>query len=1448
MSVEETFVLELKHSLPFDLMNAVGAVNNDEFRMSHNVVNELVFEMVDITTKHFEEKISDYFTDNSNNFSRETSSNETNENKDLPVRRSTRIKRLSVKQNSVDKKSNARQSKSNKITENKVVREENHAVVVEEESVEIIISNKNNDIGTDTKNEASDAIKNDGTKNVKMKRAFRKSQSKSEKHDSKSEKSKIDKKKNSRKKKQSMSDSLESSIDKVIDEVIKASANCEDSESASEQPLIATPTTPCSVVVINNIPSEIKVPDILNNSMKQNDNQNQDSKDKQLENNNLKPVKVKSRWWRSSELEGVLNTETTIPIESTTVAQENPVPELVSPKIKEEVDNVEIENCNVAHNENLCKELDNVYISTGEKPIYEHIEENIYRFARKKSKSKKQVRRMVCDCTLTKEEIEYGMLGCKEECLNRLLMIECGFRCPLGEACSNKKFQKKQYIKSEIIKTDKKGWGLRALEDVTTDDFLMEFVGEVLNHKEYRQRVKLYAKEKNVHSYFMALKTDEILDATYKGNQTRFINHSCDPNCETQKWTVNGELRVGVFAKRPICVGEEFTLDYQFQRYGREAQKCFCGSNNCSGYIGGGKQISIDAYSGTKSGTIKRKKGLEDKKREWEDMALEEEIGKLNTAKGLRNREETLKLARLMVRADDSNTRHQLLDIIIKTEEQACLRLFLDYHGLPLLWSWMTDIVELDLKAKILQVLALLPVSNKTMLLDSKVMNVVEKWVKEYSDKQNDASINASLTSPTHESSEPLCKKLKIVEFSDSETDSTGSHSAVDNSSENSSVTTENNFKVEMLPSENLSSEPLSENKSPNDSTEAKIEENKEEDPHITLKTDICSKAVDLLKNWKNLKEVFRIPRLEQQKRKEDEMEADHSLHVCAKTEEKKPEVEITGDHIQVLISGKTQSFADNIRTFEFDNHDINYKVDDRSRSNLLPVPQNNNKMKKRQFISKPILEDLTQRKLKEDSDSSLDAVSPSLSGASPVLQTVNRPALLPTPAFINQPPINFPPPINPSVAAHLEQVPPTMYPPPIVYPQPQVPFVNTGAPPPVLTHPPASIPPPSVVIPQPSPILQHPPNTNIPPLQPVAPGLPPNPNTFQLPPTIPPPTSTVPPASPFIPNQNPPVSNYPPPSANPFGNQNQPFYFMQQPPVIPSSTPQATFSDNMGVQSVSSVPGQPVNSLQVQPTSYPLPSSSSLSIPSVSLPIQAPTSVSVQPTTSVPIQTGTSLPIPAAVAPVDALPAQTASPVIQEEPKPVKLPKLWRSATDSEGNVYYYHSVTRQTQWDPPDGDDVEDSDDEEDSESEESESEDTPTYDEPKVPNKHSKRKPKKRKTTKAAADTSVSIGVRPEVAKKIKELFRTKMSSYIVHCLNAYRKPDCKVGRIVNNEDFKYLARKLTHYTMTKELKQLKNVEDLDCNECVMHKAKDFIKKYMSKYGSKYSRKERYSPPDA
>ena len=46
----------------------------------------------------------------------------------------------------------------------------------------------------------------------------------------------------------------------------------------------------------------------------------------------------------------------------------------------------------------------------------------------------------------------------------------------------------------------------------------------------------------------MRLNAKEIIDPTEKGNMARFINHSCDPNCRTEKWNVLSEINVGIFA------------------------------------------------------------------------------------------------------------------------------------------------------------------------------------------------------------------------------------------------------------------------------------------------------------------------------------------------------------------------------------------------------------------------------------------------------------------------------------------------------------------------------------------------------------------------------------------------------------------------------------------------------------------------------------------------------------------------------------------------------------------------------------------------------------------------------------------------------------------------------------------------------------------------------------
>ncbi|KAL2519978.1 histone-lysine N-methyltransferase ASHH2 [Forsythia ovata] len=193
---------------------------------------------------------------------------------------------------------------------------------------------------------------------------------------------------------------------------------------------------------------------------------------------------------------------------------------------------------------------------------------------------------MVCHCKTPSE----GRRGCEDKCLNRMLNIECiQGTCPCGELCSNQQFQKHKYAKLKWFRCGKKGYGLQVVEDITEGQFLIEYVGEVLDMNAYEMRQREYALKGHKHFYFMTLNGSEVIDACAKGNLGRFINHSCDPNCRTEKWMVNGEVCVGLFALRDIKKGDELTFDYNYVRvFGAAAKKCVCGSPNCRGYIGGG--------------------------------------------------------------------------------------------------------------------------------------------------------------------------------------------------------------------------------------------------------------------------------------------------------------------------------------------------------------------------------------------------------------------------------------------------------------------------------------------------------------------------------------------------------------------------------------------------------------------------------------------------------------------------------------------------------------------------------------------------------------------------------------------------------------------------------------------------------------------------------------------
>lgn len=169
--------------------------------------------------------------------------------------------------------------------------------------------------------------------------------------------------------------------------------------------------------------------------------------------------------------------------------------------------------------------------------------------------------------------------------------------CRCGASCQNQRFQKKEYADVEVIQTEKKGFGLRAGSAISAEAFIYEYIGEVVEESDFQKRMRRYHDERIPHFYFMMLQRDEYLDATKRGGIARFINHSCNPNCYVAKWHVGKHYRMGIFSQRDILKGEELTFNYNVDRYGNEAQPCYCGEPNCVGQLGGKTQTDIGGMS-----------------------------------------------------------------------------------------------------------------------------------------------------------------------------------------------------------------------------------------------------------------------------------------------------------------------------------------------------------------------------------------------------------------------------------------------------------------------------------------------------------------------------------------------------------------------------------------------------------------------------------------------------------------------------------------------------------------------------------------------------------------------------------------------------------------------------------------------------------------------------------
>ena len=128
------------------------------------------------------------------------------------------------------------------------------------------------------------------------------------------------------------------------------------------------------------------------------------------------------------------------------------------------------------------------------------------------------------------------------------------------------------------------GKGVFALRRIRKGTTIIEYLGDRVTHSQADER---YADKdpKDGHTFLFTVDAKTVIDAGVGGNEARFVNHGCDPNCQT----VNTNKRIFIEALRTIQAGEELAYDYQI---GRDADDpadvdvifaCRCGAKSCRG-------------------------------------------------------------------------------------------------------------------------------------------------------------------------------------------------------------------------------------------------------------------------------------------------------------------------------------------------------------------------------------------------------------------------------------------------------------------------------------------------------------------------------------------------------------------------------------------------------------------------------------------------------------------------------------------------------------------------------------------------------------------------------------------------------------------------------------------------------------------------------------------------
>ena len=139
-----------------------------------------------------------------------------------------------------------------------------------------------------------------------------------------------------------------------------------------------------------------------------------------------------------------------------------------------------------------------------------------------------------------------------------------------------------------VIKSKVHGKGIFATRDIKKNTKIIQYIGEKVSKKEGDKRSesridKYLNSEKTGSVYIFELNKKFDIDGAVSYNKARYINHSCNPNCEVD--IIDDEIWISSIKK--IKKGEELSYDYgyEFNKNDFRDHRCMCGSKNCIGFI-----------------------------------------------------------------------------------------------------------------------------------------------------------------------------------------------------------------------------------------------------------------------------------------------------------------------------------------------------------------------------------------------------------------------------------------------------------------------------------------------------------------------------------------------------------------------------------------------------------------------------------------------------------------------------------------------------------------------------------------------------------------------------------------------------------------------------------------------------------------------------------------------